>query len=281
MITLYTVPEVRQFVQAAKQYGRTIGLVPTMGYLHEGHMTLVEASRQQNDITMASIFVNPLQFGPNEDFERYPRDLRRDVEMLARHGCDVVFAPSAAEMYPRPSATFVEVAELGERLEGASRPGHFRGMTTVVSKLFHIVTPDAAYFGQKDGQQVILVRRMVSDLHMAVEIVTVPTVREPNGLALSSRNIYLSPQERHHAAVLYRALEWASAQVENGGRSGASLADGMRQMIAREPLVQLVYAEVVSADTLETMDKLSGRTMFAVAAHVGLARLIDNIVLDV
>jgi pantoate--beta-alanine ligase len=271
-----TIAEVREALAPARRAGQRIGFVPTMGYLHEGHLALVEAARRDNDLVVVSIFVNPLQFGPKEDFDRYPRDIERDLRMLQAAGCDLVFTPSVEEMYPRPMVTRVVQPELSQRLCGRSRPGHFDGVTTVVSKLLHIVGPDRAYFGQKDGQQVVLVRRMVEDLNFPVEIITVPTVREPDGLAKSSRNVYLTPEERQHATVLYRALQAARRQIEEGERSAARVAEIMRATIEAEPLVRLDYAEVVSADTLEPMTELSGRVMLAVAAYVGKARLIDN-----
>jgi pantoate--beta-alanine ligase len=252
-----------------------------MGYLHEGHLALVEAARRAGDFVVASIFVNPLQFGPSEDFERYPRDLEHDLHLLAEHKCDLVFTPDASEMYPRPIETKVVQPALSQRLCGRSRPTHFEGVTTVVAKLFHIVQPDRAYFGQKDGQQVVLIRRMVEDLNFPVEIVTVPTVREPDGLAKSSRNVYLTDEERPHATVLYRALQWAKQEIEAGERSAQRIAEGMRSRISAEPLVRLDYAEVVSADTLEPLETLRGRVMLAVAAYVGKARLIDNELLEV
>ncbi|MBX6352621.1 MAG: pantoate--beta-alanine ligase [Thermoflavifilum sp.] len=271
-----TIADLRAALAPARRAGRSIGFVPTMGYLHEGHLALVEAARRDNDVTVVSIFVNPLQFGPNEDFDRYPRDLARDLSMLSQAGVDYVFTPSVEEMYPRPILTRVIQPALSDKLCGKSRPGHFDGVATVVAKLLHIVGPDRAYFGQKDGQQVVLVRRMVEDLNFPVEIITVPTVREADGLAKSSRNVYLTPEERPHATVLYRALQDAKAAIEAGERSAQRIRDRMVKMISAEPMVRLDYAEVVSADTLEPLTDIEGRVMLAVAAYVGRARLIDN-----
>ncbi|MCL6516285.1 pantoate--beta-alanine ligase [Alicyclobacillus sp.] len=281
MIRATTIREVREAVQQARREGKSIGFVPTMGYLHDGHLRLVDTARRENGLVVASVFVNPLQFGPNEDLQRYPRDLERDAHLLMQHRCDVLFAPSVEEMYPRPMETVVDVARLGQPLCGRSRPTHFRGVATVVAKLFHIVGPDRAYFGRKDGQQVAVIRRMVEDLNFPVEIVDVPTVREPDGLALSSRNVYLTPEERAHATVLYRALQWARGRILEGVRSGPELARGMAEIIGAEPGVRMDYAEVVHTDTLEPLEHLEGRVMLAVAAYVGKARLIDNLQLTI
>ncbi|SFV06302.1 pantoate--beta-alanine ligase [Alicyclobacillus macrosporangiidus] len=272
-----SIVELRGVIRAAKQSGKTVGFVPTMGYLHEGHLSLVDAARRDNDLVVVSIFVNPLQFGPNEDLDRYPRDLDRDSSLLEQRGCDVLFAPSVEEMYPRPMETMVEVTDLGRRLCGKTRLTHFRGVATVVSKLFHIVTPDRAYFGRKDGQQVAVIRRMVQDLNFPVEIVDVPTVREPDGLAMSSRNLYLTPEERPHATVLYRALQHAKERILAGERDGRTLANFVGEIVASEPMVKLDYAETVYLDDLKPADVLEGRVMIAVAAYVGKARLIDNL----
>lgn len=272
-----SIAQVRQLVREARSAGKSIGLVPTMGYLHDGHLALLKAAKTGTDFVVVSIFVNPTQFGPNEDFENYPRDVARDETLLQDGGCDVLFLPSVEEMYPKPLATTVELAGLGQTLCGASRPTHFRGVTTVVSKLLHITMPDKAYFGQKDGQQALLIQRMVFDLNIPSEIVTVPTVREADGLAKSSRNVYLTDEERPHATVLYKALQEAKQTLMEGVRSGTSIAEEMRQRIANEPMIVLDYAEVVSRDTLEPLEKLEGPIMLAVAAFVGKARLIDNV----
>ncbi|GMA51113.1 pantothenate synthetase [Alicyclobacillus contaminans] len=250
MIQVTRIEDLRNHLLPLRKSGRRIALVPTMGYLHEGHMALVDAARAANDVVVASVFVNPLQFGPNEDYAKYPRDLQRDAALLEQHGCDVLFAPSVEEMYPKPMATYVEVPSLSTPLCGRTRPGHFRGVATVVTKLFHIVQPDTAYFGQKDGQQVAVIRRMVEDLNMPIDIVAVPIVREPDGLAKSSRNIYLTPEERPHATVLYRALQRGLELLQSGERRPDVVRAAMADLVSSEPGVRLDYAEAVSMDTL-------------------------------
>lgn len=274
-----TIPELREILAEERRAG-SIGLVPTMGYLHQGHLSLVEASRAQNRFTVMSIFVNPTQFGPGEDFERYPRDLERDRALAEAAGVDLLFHPEAAEMYPAGYRTYVTVEGLSERLCGQFRPGHFRGVATVVSKLFHLVQPRRAYFGQKDAQQVAVLRKMVRDLDFDLEIVVCPTVRESDGLALSSRNVYLSPQERQAATVLSRALLWARDRVLEGEREAAVLLEGMRQMLEAEPLCRPEYLEVVDAENLEPLARLRGDVLIALAAYFGRTRLIDNVVLE-
>lgn len=274
-----TIPELREILAEERRAG-SIGLVPTMGYLHQGHLSLVEASRAQNRFTVMSIFVNPTQFGPGEDFARYPRDLERDRAMAEAAGVDLLFHPDAAEMYPAGYRTYVTVEGLSERLCGRFRPGHFRGVATVVSKLFHLVQPRRAYFGQKDAQQVAVLRKMVRDLDFDLEIVVCPTVREPDGLALSSRNVYLSPAERQAATVLSRALSWAQDRVREGEREAAVLLAGMRRVLEAEPLCRLEYLEVVDAENLEPLAHLGGDVLIALAAYFGKTRLIDNAVLE-
>ncbi|WP_018467470.1 pantoate--beta-alanine ligase [Calidithermus timidus] len=274
-----TIPELREVLAKERQVG-SIGLVPTMGYLHQGHLSLVEASRAQNRFTVMSIFVNPTQFSPSEDFARYPRDLERDRAMAEAAGVDLLFHPEAAEMYPAGYQTYVTVEGLSERLCGRFRPGHFRGVATVVSKLFHLVQPQRAYFGQKDAQQVAVLRKMVRDLNFDLEIVVCPTVREPDGLALSSRNVYLSPAERQAATVLSRALFWAQDRVREGEREAAVLLEGMRRMLEAEPLCRLEYLEIVDAENLEPLTHLGGDVLIALAAHFGKTRLIDNVLLE-
>lgn len=274
-----TIPELREILAEERRAG-SIGLVPTMGYLHPGHLSLVEASRAQNRFTVMSIFVNPTQFGPGEDFERYPRDLERDRALAEAAGVDLLFHPEPAEIYPAGYRTYVTVEGLSERLCGRFRPGHFRGVATVVSKLFHLVEPRRAYFGQKDAQQVAVLRKMVRDLNFDLEIVVCPTVRESDGLALSSRNVYLSPAERQAATVLSRALFWARDRVLEGQREAAVLLEGMRQMLEAEPLCRLEYLEVVDAENLEPLAHLRGDVLIALAAYFGRTRLIDNVVLE-
>jgi pantoate--beta-alanine ligase len=278
-----SVPEVRRAVAAARAIGQRIGLVPTMGALHDGHVRLIADSRAEAGFVVVSIFVNPTQFGPGEDFERYPRPLDVDLQRCDAAGAALVFAPTAAAVYPHgPCSTFVEVPGLSDVLEGASRPGHFRGVATVVLTLFEIVQPDLAIFGQKDYQQQLLIRRMVEDLHVPIEVHTRPTVREPDGLALSSRNRYLNPQERQAAAVLYRALEQARRAVAGGERRADRVRQVLRETLQSEQLVRIDYAEVADADTLASLDDLdTGRRAVAlVAVRVGTTRLIDNAVLE-
>jgi pantoate--beta-alanine ligase len=261
---------------------RTVGFVPTMGALHDGHRSLVRAARQRCDIVVVSIFVNPTQFGPNEDFSRYPRTLKQDCDMLEAEGVDIVFTPTAEAMYPPGAATFVEVEGVGDRLDGASRPGHFRGVATVVAKLFHIVQPDFAFFGQKDAAQVAVLRKMVRDLDFPLETVVCPTVREPDGLALSSRNRYLSPEERRQALSLSRALQAAQTLANQGevaAATASALLEAMRSTLQGEPTVRVDYIAVVDPDTLLPVENVTEGALLAIAAHVGSTRLIDNVLL--
>ncbi len=255
------------------------GFVPTMGYLHEGHLSLVRRARAENDHVAVSIFVNPTQFGPHEDYDRYPRDLERDLHLLEPLGVDLVFAPSVEEMYPPGFQTWVVVEEVSRPLEGTARPGHFRGVATVVAKLFHIVQPDRAYFGQKDAQQVAVIRRMIQDLNFPVEIVVCPTVREPDGLAMSSRNTYLNPEERRAATVLFRALQAAKARYEAGERDAERLRETMREVIGAEPLARLDYVSVADPETMQELSRVEGRALLSLAVYIGKTRLIDNILL--
>ena len=276
-----TVAEVRARVARVRQAGRSVGLVPTMGALHEGHLALMRRARSECGCVVVSIFVNPTQFPPGEDFERYPRDLQADVEKAGQVGVALIFAPPTSEIYPPGDCTFVEViGPLVECLCGPYRPGHFRGVTTVCARLFNIVSPDRAYFGEKDYQQLLVIKQMVRDLHLPLEIVPVPTVREPDGLAMSSRNSYLSPDERKAATVLYRALSEAKRRFEKGERDAAALLAAVRQIIAAEPLVRLQYLGLRDAETLGELRRVDRRAVLAVAAFVGEARLIDNILLN-
>lgn len=259
--------------------GKTIGFVPTMGYLHEGHLALVRRARRDCDVVVVSIFVNPTQFAPGEDYESYPRDEARDLSLLEKEGVDAVFLPEVDEMYPGKSLTRVSVAEMTEPMCGRYRPGHFDGVTTVVAKLFNIVLPHRAYFGEKDYQQLKVVEKMVQDLNFPVEIVPVPTVREPDGLAMSSRNTYLSEEERRAAPLIYQALAQAEQAFKEGERSAEKLADMVRQKIEANPLFRLQYVEVRDAETLEEIKNVDRPAVVAVAAFLGKARLIDNIVL--
>jgi len=260
--------------------GKKIGLVPTMGYLHEGHLSLLRAARKASDLLVMSLFVNPTQFGPHEDYATYPRDFERDLDLASSEGTDIVFAPTAAEIYPAGYTTWVEVAGLSDKLCGKSRPGHFRGVTTVVTKLFNIVKPHVAFFGQKDAQQAIIIRRMVQDLNMDVNIEVLPTVREADGLALSSRNVYLNDRERQAALVLNRALKAAQELVQSGERSSAVILSKMSELIGQEPLVVVDYIAITDPLTLEDLEKIDSKALIALAAKVGKTRLIDNCMVD-
>ena len=260
--------------------GAAIGLVPTMGALHEGHLSHVRRVRARDEVVVASIFVNPTQFGPSEDLMRYPRTPERDAALLEAEGVDVLFMPSAEEMYPPGFATRVEVGRIGEVLEGASRPGHFAGVATVVLKLFGLVRPTRAYFGQKDAQQLAVIRQMVRDLNLPVEIVAGPTIREPDGLAMSSRNAYLNPAERRAATVLYHALTAAREHYNAGERDTTALRHVMHRTVSEEPLARLDYAEVVGADTMEPAATAEAGALLVIATRIGTTRLIDNMALD-
>lgn len=279
MQIIETISEMR-LVSRIRPGGAKLGLVPTMGALHEGHLSLVRAARAKTDQVAVSIFVNPTQFGPNEDFARYPRTFERDCELLEREKVDLLFAPSVQEMYPEANITWVEVQGMSDCLCGRSRPGHFRGVTTVVAKLFHIVEPDFAFFGQKDAAQIAIIRRMVRDLNMPVVIETCPITREPDGLAMSSRNAYLSPEERNAALVLYRSLLRAKELFEKGERDCAKLIAAGNDVFAQEPRARLDYFEIVNPDTLENEVTVTKPALAAVAAFVGNTRLIDNILLE-
>ena len=263
---------------AIRRADKRLGFVPTMGALHEGHLSLVRAARASSDAVAASIFVNPTQFGPNEDLAKYPRSFERDCELLRREGVELLFAPSVEEMYPAGGVTWVTVEGLSDKLDGRSRPGHFRGVTTVVAKLFHIVEPDASFFGQKDAAQVAIIRRMVRDLHLPLEIVTCPIVREADGLAMSSRNAYLDPEQRKRALVLHRSLMRVQRLAEAGEREVSKLLAAGREEFAKESSVRLDYFEIVDRDKLDPVEDISAGALVAVAAYVGSTRLIDNIV---
>jgi len=281
MMIIRDITQIKEVVRQARAAGKTIGLVPTMGYLHEGHLTLMREARKRCDLVVVSIFVNPLQFGAGEDYEEYPRDLSRDAELAAGVPVDIIFAPAVTAMYPKGYNTFVEVEGITETLCGRSRPGHFRGVTTVVNKLFNLVEPNLAFFGQKDAQQVEVIRRMVEDLNMNLEIVTVPIVREADGLAMSSRNVYLSPEEREAALVLNRSLVSAREMIGRGERDAFKIRQCIVDMIEREPLAHIDYAEVVGLPYLEPLAELAGRVLIAIAVRIGKTRLIDNIVVEV
>ncbi len=274
-----TIEKMRAACASARRSGKRLGLVPTMGALHEGHLSLVRTARAQCDMSAASIFVNPAQFGPHEDLKKYPRPFARDCELLQQEGIELLFAPQVEEMYPPGAVTYVTVEKLSDRLCGRSRPGHFRGVATVVSKLLNIVQPDVAFFGQKDAAQVAVIRTMVQDLNLPVEIVACPIVREPDGLALSSRNAYLTPEQRKQALVLHRSLTRVRELYELGERSSTRLIDSGKNVFQQEPTVRLDFLEIVNSETLDPLDHADPGALVAVAGFLGTTRLIDNIVL--
>ena len=261
-----------------KRQGKTVGFVPTMGYLHEGHTSLINIARKHADIVVVSIFVNPIQFGPSEDYNRYPRDIERDKEILEKMGVDVMFYPSVDDMYPKGFTTYVEVKGLSDKLCGRYRPGHFRGVTTVVAKLFNIVMPDVAVFGEKDAQQAIIIKRMVRDLNFPVKIIVGPTVREPDGLAMSSRNEYLTEEERKVAPAIYQSLLLAKSLVEQGERDTSKIIAAMQEFLSKYDRIKVEYIEIVDKEELNPIERLEkGEALIAIAAYLGKARLIDNI----
>lgn len=274
-----TIAETRAALRDLSAEGRSVGFVPTMGALHAGHVSLVRTARAECDVVAVSIFVNPTQFGPNEDFSRYPRTWEADCALLKSEHVDLLFAPSAVEMYPAGASTFVEVAGISDRLDGVSRQGHFRGVAAVVAKLFHIISPNKAYFGQKDAAQVAVLRRMIGDLNFDLELVVCPIIREPDGLALSSRNRYLSSEERKQALVLSRALRGVEKETELGIADAGQLIRVALNVLAREPEVRVDYCKIVDPDTLEDVPNVSAGALVAVAAFVGTTRLIDNLLL--
>jgi pantoate--beta-alanine ligase len=272
-----TIESVRHLVKAARIAGKKIGFVPTMGALHIGHISLIEAAKKNCDFVVVSVFVNPTQFGPGEDFQKYPRPVEADLNMCRKAGVDVVFAPTPWEMYPAENLTWVDVEKLSEPLCGKFRPEHFRGVATVCTKLFNIVTPDITYFGQKDAQQAIVIKRMVADLNMPLKIVVCPTVREKNGLAMSSRNQYLTPQQKKDAAYIYKSLQKCRRMIKQGGRDTKKIIAEMRKILKQIPSVEIQYISIVDAETLRNIDWVAGKVIAAVAVKVGPTRLIDNI----
>ena len=267
--------------QACREAVKPIGLVPTMGALHAGHLSLVDQARADNLTVVVSIFVNPTQFGDGNELEKYPRDLEGDLDLLRHHGVDLVYTPTVDEVYPQGFNTWVEVGQLGEKLEGLHRPGHFRGVATVVSKLFNLMRPGRAYFGQKDGQQTVVVQKLARDLDMGVEVVVMPTIREPDGLAMSSRNVQLSPEQRQAAPVLHRALCRAYLLWAEGERDGDTLREAAKEILQAESGVELIdYVSVAGMATLDELERVEGRAMVSAAVHMGPVRLIDNIVLE-
>ncbi len=280
MKVTHHIPTTRAAVAAARQAGRTIGFVPTMGYLHAGHLSLVAAARRDGHFVVASIFVNPTQFGPHEDFDRYPRDTAGDLQQCQQAGVELVFMPAVVDMYRPDATTTVHVAGLTETLCGPCRPGHFDGVATVVTKLFNIVQPDSAYFGQKDAQQLAVIRRMTRDLDLPVKIIGCPTVREPDGLAMSSRNAMLSPDERQRATALHRALRAAQTSIHGGQRDPAAVVDEMRRTIDAVRPANVDYISVVDPETMQPVSQITGPVLIALAVRIGHTRLIDNLTVD-
>lgn len=276
MIISGSIKEVREVIGNWKKRGFSVGLVPTMGYLHPGHISLIERARKENDMVVVSIFVNPIQFGPNEDLDTYPRDMTHDREVCEKAGAELIFAPQPSEMYPSENFAFVDIKELGDGLCGAKRPGHFRGVCTVVSKLFNIVLPNRAYFGEKDAQQLAIIRRMVKDLNFGTEIVSCPIVREPDGLAMSSRDLYLSPEERKAALSLSRSLNEAKQLMAKDEKDPAKIREMIAGNISVEPLARVDYVEIVDSATRRPVQRIEGSVLAAVAVYIGKTRLTDN-----
>lgn len=275
-----TIEEIKSIVKTARTEGKKIGFVPTMGALHIGHISLIEAAFKECNFVVVSIFVNPTQFGPGEDFEKYPRPLQADLKICQKAHVDVVFVPEPQQMYPTENLTWVNVEKLTEPLCGRFRPGHFRGVTTVCAKLFNIVAPDVAYFGQKDTQQAIVIKRMVADLNMPLEIVVCPTIREPSGLAVSSRNQYLTERQKKDAANIYQSLQTCRKLIEAGTTDARQIIAEMQKTLQRIPSAEIEYISIVDAETLESIEKISGKVLAAVAVRIGTTRLIDNILVD-
>jgi len=278
MKTFAKIGEIKTEIKRQRAEGKSIGFVPTMGFLHEGHLSLVRESLRKTDCTVVSLFVNPTQFGPQEDFEDYPRDLERDADILEKEGVDVVFVPDQNEMYPQGYKTYVEVQDLQDKLCGSSRPGHFKGVCTVVLKLFQIVDPDTAFFGQKDAQQALILKRMIRDLNLSVDIDVLPIVREVDGLALSSRNVYLNAEERKAALCLIKGLKQAEQMIKKGERKSSQIIQTIQQIINSEPMARMDYVEVVDLDNLDPLDKIEREALIALAVYVGKIRLIDNMI---
>jgi len=268
-----------EFKDARRRIAGTVGFVPTMGYLHEGHLSLARRAKAENDVSVVSIFVNPTQFGPKEDFARYPRDPDRDLALLEKERTDLVLMPPVEEMYPPGISTWVDVENVTKTLEGAARPGHFRGVATVVAKLFNIVEPAKAYFGQKDAQQVVVIKKMVTDLNMNLEVVVVPTQREPDGLAMSSRNVYLNPEERQAAVVLWRSMNLAQGLWQKGERDAEKIRHEMVALIKKEPLARIDYVSIADPRTLDELSQIMESALVSMAVYVGNTRLIDNLTL--
>ena len=277
-LSMKVIETIAEMKQVRKQLAEPVGFVPTMGCLHEGHLSLVRRAGVENSATVVSIFVNPAQFGPKEDFNSYPRDSQRDLAILEKEKVDIVFMPSVTEMYPAGFDSWVDTGKIAQRLEGASRPGHFRGVATVVAKLFNIVEPNRAYFGQKDAQQVIVVKKMVADLNMNLKIVTMPTVREPDGLAMSSRNVNLNAEERRAATILYQSLSLAEQLWARGERDAERIRQELRTLIQKEPLATIDYVSIAEPERLEELDRVTPPALVSMAVKIGRTRLIDNVV---
>jgi pantoate--beta-alanine ligase len=281
MIIINNIKEIKNIISENKKQGKTIGFVPTMGFLHQGHLSLIKTAKKENDFVIVSIFVNPTQFGVGEDFEAYPRDLDNDSMLSESAGADVIFFPSISEMYPGNYQTFVEVTEITNNLCGKSRPTHFRGVTTVVNKLFNIVEPHRAYFGQKDAQQVAVIQKMVVDLNMNIEIIPCPIVREADGLAMSSRNTYLSPEQRNAALILSKSLFKVKDMINEGCIDAIQIKETITKMINKEPLAAIDYVEIVDSLSLNSISTIKGKVLIALAVKIGRTRLIDNILMEV
>lgn len=281
MQTIKEINTLRNFLKEERKNQKIIGLVPAMGFFHQGHLKLIREAKKNSDVVVVSVFVNPTQFGPNEDFNRYPRDLKRDIDLAEKEKVDYLFMPSVQEMYGDDFLTYVDVKKLNTKLCGKDRPVHFKGVTTVVAKLFNIVNPDKSFFGEKDAQQLIIIKKMVKDLNFDIEIIGVPTVREEDGLAMSSRNVYLNPEERKAALVLFRSLELAREKIGNGERNPEIIKNEMEELITKEKLVNLIYISTCDAENLEELDVLEGKVLIALAAKSGKMRLIDSLFLKI
>ena len=282
MILIKKIKEMKSYIKEKKREGKIIGFVPTMGYLHQGHLSLIKKAKEDCEVVVVSIFVNPAQFGKGEDYERYSRNLERDRKLCQEEGVDVIFAPEVEEMYPEGYSTFIEVeGRISSILEGASRPGHFRGVTTILTKLFHIISPDYSYFGEKDYQQALVVKKMVKDLNFNTQIFVLPTVREEDGLAVSSRNSYLNKEERKEAAILYKSLIAAKEEIRKGERDPHCLISFMKNLIEKEPLAEIDYIAVVNPETLEEENKINKKVLLLLAVNIGKTRLIDNMKIEI
>jgi len=281
MEIIETVSRMKSVCREETRAGKTIGFVPTMGYWHEGHLSLIRAARRKCQVVVVSIFVNPMQFGPQEDYQQYPRDLSRDARLAQAEGVNYIFYPSVEEMYPQGFKTAVEIRELSDKLCGRSRPGHFQGVATIVLKLLNIVKPDVAFFGQKDAQQAIIIKQMIDDLNLDVELVIMPIIREDDGLAMSSRNLYLNLEERKAATILYKSLMKAKELVLEGERKTSAIISHINQLIAKEPLVQVDYISITGTENLHEMDIIEGKVLIALAVVISKTRLIDNLILEV